>query len=124
MLAPIITTLLNAIRVSFVTLSKTPIAMILGVIAATLIARPWIFRFTTVLTWPSTVYFGFPRTEMIYLSATPVIVLQLIVILISVNRALVVLNKKHCYYPSRKENDRHESDKNPMHERREIQPMH
>ena len=96
MLASIIVTLLNAIRVVLVALIEFLTAMILGVLLAILFALPWILRAASVLIWLGGDYLGITSIQGIYepiSPAIPVIALQFAVILVSVGWLLIVLNK-------------------------------
>ena len=96
MLASIIVTLLNAIRVVLVALIEFLTAMILGVLFAILFALPWIFRAISVLIWLGGDYLGISTIQAIYtpISPTiPVIALQFAVILMSVGWLLIILSK-------------------------------
>ncbi len=96
MLASIIVTLLNAIRVVLVALIEFLTAMILGVLFAILFALPWILRAASVLIWLGGDYLGISTIQGIYAPispAMPVIALQFAVILMSVGWLLIVLNK-------------------------------
>jgi hypothetical protein len=96
MLAPIIVTLLNAIRVALVALIEFLITMILGALFAILVALPWVLRAASVLVWLSAAYLGLTSIQTIYAPnspAIPVIALQFAVILVSVGWVLFVLSK-------------------------------
>ncbi len=100
MLASIIITLLNAIKVAFVALIEFLIVMILGIIAAVLFALPWLLRAAALLLWLSAAYLGFTSIETIYAPsspAIPVMALQFAVILVSVGWVLFVLSKNASF---------------------------
>ena len=96
MLASIIVTLLNAIRVVLVALIEFLAAMILGVLFAILFALPWILRAASVLIWLCGDYLGITSIHAIYAPNSPVIpviALQFAVILMSVGWLLIALSK-------------------------------
>ncbi len=100
MLKSIIINLLNVVRFALVAVIEFLIAVILGGIAAILVAIPWILRFVAVLIWLSTAYLGFTSIQTIYAPFSPtipVIALQFAVILVSVGWVLIVLNKKPSF---------------------------
>jgi hypothetical protein len=100
MLKSIIINLLNVVRFALVAVIEFLIAVILGGIAAILVAIPWILRFVAVLIWLSTAYLGFASIQTIYAPFSPtmpVIALQFAVILVSVGWVLIVLNKNPSF---------------------------
>jgi hypothetical protein len=100
MLASIISNLLNVIRFALVALIEFLIAVILGGIAAILIALPWILRFIPILIWLTAAYMGFISVQTIYAPyspAIPVLALQFSVILILVGWVLLVLSKNASF---------------------------
>ncbi len=101
MLASIIVTLLNAIRVVLVASIEFLTAMILGVLFAILFALPWILRAASVLIWLGGDYLGISSIQAIYAPispAMPVIALQFAVILMSVGWLLIVLSKNPHWF--------------------------